>query len=205
MWRLINKYLESDYGPLLMERPYTKVDRSIGRITFLAQGMNENGPAYSHATAFKLLADSMCGYGDILYADLLKLLPYTHDSRITLAEPYVLSNFYRPPAVPRKYGATHRSWTTSTPNWLIRVILEGMMGVKAGYDGIRVDPVLPRRWGECWIRRCIRGTIYEFTIKNPHHVERGVAEIYVDGEKSSSNIIPYMKDGKKHQVIVIMG
>lgn len=204
MWKLINKHLETEYGPLLMERPYTRIDRSIGKITFLAQGMNENGPAYSHATAFKLLADTMCGYGNILYEDLLKLLPYSHDSKITLAEPYVLSNFYRPPAVPKKYGVTHRSWTTSTPNWLIRVILEGMMGINATYSGIRVNPVLPQKWTSCLVRRSIRNTIYEFTIKNPHHVEKGITKVFLDGKKLPSNIIPYMKDRKKHQVTVVM-
>lgn len=104
----------------------------------------------------------------------------------------------------KKYGATHRSWITSTPNWLIRVILDGMMGIKATYSGIKIDPVLPQKWYKCLIRRRIRDTVYEFTINNNHHVEKGVAEVYLDGKKLSSNIIPYMQDRKKHQITVIM-
>ena len=205
LWRVVDTKLTSEYGPLLQDKPFTKPDPSIGGVTFLAQGMSENGPAYSHGTSFKLVADGMAGRGDALYADLLRLLPYTHDPEVTLAEPYVLSNFYRPAAVPRKHGATHRSWVTSTPSWTIRAVVEGMMGMRTTYDGIRIDPAVPRAWRTCRIRRRVRNATYELEIENPDGVESGVREVRLDGKPLTDNLVPFQDDGEVHQVSVVLG
>jgi cellobiose phosphorylase len=202
---LVDRKLATDYGPTLTERPFTIPDPSIGRITFLARGMSENGPAYSHGSAFKACADALTGRGDALYGGLLQFLPYRHDPAVTLAEPFAICNFYRPKAIPRKYGATHRSWVTSTPNWALKAVGWGMMGVRPGYDGIEFDPAIPRAWKRCFVRRVIRGAVYEVAIENPRGRENGVRETWLNGVKQAGRRIPYLPGPGPHRVRVVLG
>jgi len=205
LFRAIDRKLATGYGPLLMDRPYTKKDASIGRITFLAAGMSENGPVYSHGAAFKVCADGVAGRGDALYADLVKLFPYSHDPARTLAEPFVVSNFYRPKDVPRKHGATHRSWTTSTPNWALRAVVEGLFGVRATWAGLEISPALPRKWTRASIRRRVRGDTFEIKVRKPRGRANRVAELWLDGHRLAGNAIPWLGDGRTHKVRVVMG
>lgn len=202
---LVDRRLQTPYGPTLMEKPFTRPDPNLGGITFLVQGMGENGPAYSHVAAFKACADGVAGRGDALYEGLLKLFPYTHDPAVTLNEPFVVPNYYRPPAIPRKFGATHRSWVTSTPNWALKAVIEGLFGLQAQHDGLRVDPAIPRAWKKCSIRRKIRGATYEVEVLNPSRAGRGVREVSLDGRRLPGNTVPWAADGGTHRVQVVLG
>jgi cellobionic acid phosphorylase len=199
LMRAVKSRLSSPYGPLIMDKPFSREDRRLGAITFLARGMSENGPVYSHAAAFMLCSYGKAGYGDLLYRDLMRL-PAT-----TLAEPYVMSNFYRPAAVPRKHGATHRSWTTSTPNWLLRAVVDGMFGVRADYDELVFDPSIPRKWREAGMIRKIRGISFDVQIVNPEGVQHGVREVWIDGRRYKGNRVPFPRSGKHCSVKVVMG
>lgn len=201
----VKRFLSSEYGPLISNRSFSKKDESVGSITFLARGMSENGPVYSHAAAFMLCAYAEAGAGDLLYRDLMRLLPFTHDPAKTLAEPFVVSNFYRPAVVPRKHGATHRSWTTSTPNWLIKAVVEGMLGFKVEYGEIIFDPCIPRKWQKCRIKRNVRGVSFDVRIENPDGVEHGVREVWLEGERFAGNRVPFPESGKFFNVKVVMG
>lgn len=202
--RTVESGLFSPYGPLIMDRPYSEPDRSVGSITYLAKGMSENGPVYSHAAAFMLCAYAAAGAGDLLYRDFMALLPLSHDPAVTLCEPFVMPNFYRPDAVPRKAGATHRTWTTSTPHWLLRAVVEGMFGLKADFDALIVDPVIPARWKKCSIKRRMGGAILNVNISNPGKVQRGVKEIRLDGRLLSGNRVKIPASGI-HLLEVLMG
>jgi cellobiose phosphorylase/cellobionic acid phosphorylase len=204
VFRAIDRRLETEYGPLLIDKPLDRPDPGTGRISFLARGMSENGPVYSHGSAFKLCADGAAGRGDELYEGLLKLLPCTHDPAVTLNEPFAIPNFYRPPAVPRKCGATHRSWVTSTPNWTLKAVIEGLFGLRAGHDGLRIDPAIPRRWKRCSIRRRLRGATYEVEILNPGRTGRGVREVRLDGRRLAGNVVPWQPGGGTHRVTVLL-
>jgi len=48
-------------------------------------------------------------------------------------------------------------------------------------------------------------TIFQIEVKNPDHIEKGVKEMILDGEKMQDNKIPFLQDSKKHHVIVRMG
>ncbi|MFH1070171.1 MAG: hypothetical protein V1794_11180, partial [Candidatus Glassbacteria bacterium] len=73
--KAIDNDLECDYGSLVLTPAYKSRNPGIGRITWFVPGMWENASPYCHGTAFKIMADTFIGRGDIAYRSLLKVLP----------------------------------------------------------------------------------------------------------------------------------
>ena len=87
-------------------------------------------------------------------------------------------------------------WITGTSSWVFRGIVEYMLGVRAEYDGLMIDPQLPDAWESAKATRNYRNAVYEIEIKRT-----GNKEIFVDGEKIDSNIVPAFADGKTHKIV----
>ena len=78
------------------------------------------------------------------------------------------------------------------------------MGVKQDYDGLRIEPCFPSGWEYAEMTRHFRGADYHIVIRNPAHLENGTAEIAVDGMIVSESVLPDFKDGRRHEVEVIL-
>ena len=68
--------------------------------------------------------------------------------------------------------------------------MDELLGVRPTYEGLVVDPVIPRAWKALRVERVFRGTRYSIEIENPDGRERGVRELWVDGKRQAGNIIP---------------
>jgi cellobiose phosphorylase len=55
------------------------------------------------------------------------------------------------------------------------------------------------------VRRAFRNAIYDITVHNPEHVNRGIRSLTMDGELLSNNLIPVFGDGQTHHVRAVMG
>jgi cellobiose phosphorylase len=82
---------------------------------------------------------------------------------------------------------------------------EWILGARRDLEGLRVDPCIPKKWKQCFIRRPFRGDVYEIEIFNPEGREHGVKQITVDGHELHGNLVIPFKDGKVHQVKVVLG
>ena len=78
------------------------------------------------------------------------------------------------------------------------------MGVKADYDGLRIEPCFPADWEDAEMTRHFRGADYHIVIRNPKHLENGAAEIVVDGRNVSGSVMPDFGDGRQHEVEVFL-
>ena len=58
-------------------------------------------------------------------------------------------------------------------------------------------------WDGFSVKRAFRGDIYNVTVHNPDHLQKGVKEIWVDGKVVDKILIA--GDGKEHEVTVVMG
>ena len=65
-----------------------------------------------------------------------------------------------------------------------------MLGIRAEYDGLRIDPVIPAKWKGFTVTRRFRGNTYLIEVKNPSGKQCGVKKLLVDGQNISSNILP---------------
>ncbi len=204
----IDNYLDTPYGPALFLPSYTKFNPGIGRVTAFAEGTKENAAVFSHACAFKIVADCFVKRGDKAYETFSKLMPMNpakQDHDKYKVEPYVWAEYIIGPGSTYRFGEGAFTWNTGTSPWMFTAATEWMLGCRREFNGLLIDPCLPRKWKECFIRRPFRGAIYEVSIKNPDGVEYGVKGITVDGKKLNGQLIKPHRDGKIHRVEVVMG
>ncbi len=205
LFAAVDGHLETDCGSRVQYPPYTKPNPRIGRVTCLVPGIWENGTAYCHANAFKVVADCYGGRGDIAYRSFKKAMPDSewNPSTHSGCEPYVMTNQFLGPEN-RRAGKSPWAWMTGSASWYFRAMTQWMIGVRPDFDGLVIDPCLPSSWKKCSLERDFRGERYRISIKNPKGLQKGNLKIKLDGKSISSNKIPICGDGKTHEISVEM-
>ena len=153
-----------------------------------------------------MIGETVIGRGDQAFDYYKKIAPaYLEDiSDLHKTEPYVYSQMIAGKDA-FKPGEAKNSWLTGTASWNYYAITQYILGLQPDYDGLIVEPCIPKNWDGFNIQRKFRGDIYNIQVKNPNHVSKGVSKIEVDGVSQSSNKITFIGDGKEHNVIVLMG
>jgi cellobiose phosphorylase len=83
--------------------------------------------------------------------------------------------------------------------------------VRAAFDGLLVDPCIPSAWDGFKVRRTFRGATYNIEVTNPDHVQCGVKEMWVDGQRhceskgTRDKVVPQFAAGTTHEVVVVLG
>jgi cellobiose phosphorylase len=203
--RVIDNDLECDYGSLVLTPAYRKPNPGIGRISWFVPGMWENASPYCHGTSFKIMADTFIGRGDRALESMLKVLPDNPKNPCTHSgcPPYQVTNMYYGPEHPRA-GQILYSWVTGTADWLFKALTSHMLGVRADYKGLLIDPCLPSAWKKASLERSFRGARYRVEIENPDGRQTGVRRITLDGKEVQGNLLPILNDGGVHEVKVLM-
>ena len=196
--------MEQDFGFPLNMPPYESYSPHVGRMSGMLPGLFENGGVYCHATGFKILMDCKAGRGDKALGTLKKIMPDSekNPSLQSGAEPYVFTNCYG--THPDYYGKSYQSWTTGTSAWAMMGLYEGILGVKRDYRGLRIAPCFPADWDTAEMTRQFRGARYHVVIHNPAHIQGGIPEITADGLRIDGNLLPDFRDGKLHEIKVLL-
>ena len=71
---------------------------------------------------------------------------------------------------------------------------------RAEFDGLCIDPQLPKAWKGARVQRRFRGATFEITIKKSRKATD--VRVVLDGEELPENMIPVQKPGTKHTVVV---
>ena len=196
----IEKYLLKDYGTLLNYPAFTKPRNDIGYVTRYAPGLRENGGVYTHAATWAVSAFAKANRRDLAYKAYQGICPpnRTQDPDRYLAEPYVTCGNSDGPISPF-YGRGGWSWYTGSAQWLHRVAVRDILGIRATYDGLVVSPQIPDSWTHFDYTRKFRRATYQFFVKRGK--EKG---ILVDQQPINGELIPDFKDGKTHIIQVII-
>ena len=194
-FKLVDDKLKCNFGYKQCDPPYTTPDYNLGRATYMIAGLVENASVYNHGVSFKIASDCKLKDGDLAYNDFKLLSPNNPLNKNNGMEEYAISNMYIGPDYPFKdmVGFAPWSWVTGTAGWLYRDLTEGIIGVKASYDGLFIDPVLPSEWSEVTVKRVYRNNIYDISIKRSND-----KKIICDGKILDTSLIKY--DGKDHKV-----
>src|SRR5207244_6398058 len=121
-------------------------------------GMRENGGVYTHAAIWAIAA--ACKMKNVALAGRLlsAMDPTLKDPDRYQAEPYVLPGNVDGPASPY-HGRAGWTWYTGSAACLPRVVCEWILGVRPGWDGLRIDPCLPAGWRRAAMTRPWRGDV----------------------------------------------
>ena len=200
----VERLLKNDFGYEIFTPSYREKDVHIGQFSALTGFMNNNN--YVHHNAMKMGADIRLGRGDLAYETFRKMLPSNPGNRPTgpRVEPYAYANCIVSSRHDRP-GESEIGWVTGSTSWWFFVATEWMMGAIPDYEGLRIDPCLPKKWKKVELRRPFRGAVYDITVLNPKGVSRGVKSVAVDGKPIRGNLVRPHGDGRTHPVTVVMG
>ncbi len=202
----VDKHLNGEHGLALFHPAYSSWVKRLGRISMFSEGTKENAAVFCHAATFMAVGYAMSGCGDKAYEAARKIMPNAQkDMDLYKTEPYVFAEYLVGPENPYRYGEGAFTWITGSSGWNFLLATEWILGARRDFDGLRIDPCIPKKWKKCSIRRPFRGDIYEIEIKNPEGVEQGVRRISVDGREIEGTLIIPFGDGRSHKVEVTMG
>ncbi|EAR10832.1 GH36-type glycosyl hydrolase domain-containing protein [Reinekea blandensis] len=202
----VNEHLACDYGIVLNAPAFTKYHIEYGEISTYPQGYKENGGIFCHNNPWIMIAETVVGNGDRAFDYYTRIAPAYQDDKVKLhkTEPYVYAQMIagKEAATP---GQAKNSWLTGTAAWNYVAITQSILGIKPHYQGLQVDPCIPKAWDSYRVTRVFRGVTYQIQINNPAHVCRGVASMTVNGDAVEGNIIPLQSEGSTVEVVVTLG
>jgi cellobiose phosphorylase len=202
----VKEHLDCEYGIVLNNPAFTKYIVKYGEISSYPQGYKENAGIFCHNNPWIMIAETMIGDGDRAFDYYKKICPaYLEEiSDLHKTEPYVYSQMIAGKDA-WKPGEAKNSWLTGTASWNYATITQNILGIIPDYNGLMVNPCIPKNWDGYKISREFRGARYNITINNAAHVSKGVKKMIVDGKEVSGNIIPLKPAGSVSEVEVIMG
>jgi len=150
----------------------------------------------------------MLGRGNLAYKYYQQLIPKIAMEKAGIwrykAEPYVyVSNIFGPES--DKFGLANVSWLTGTAAWMYVAVTQYILGVRAEWEGLKIDPCVPSEWKSFEVKREFRGCSYNIQIINEDCVNKGVKKIEVNGEVIKDSVIPHVEGRRTADVKVWMG
>ncbi len=200
----VREKLLSEHGVAILTPPYTRYHLELGEISSYPPGYKENGGIFCHNNPWIVLAETTLGHGGRAYDIYRRTCPaYITDQKLHHTEPYVYSQMVAGPYAPH-FGEAKNSWLTGTAAWTFYTASQGILGIKPDYDGLKIDPCLPKELDELTVTRKFRGSEYEVHILNHAGDEKGAIHLTVDGKPVDGCVIP--ADGKpgKHHVEAVI-
>lgn len=180
----VNKYLDTELGIKKIDPSMKDYPSKEDPLTYYNTGCGENGSVFCHANTWAIIAECILKHPQRAYKYYHQLLPMIAQAKAGewryKAEPYVYaSNIFGPES--DKFGLANVSWLTGTAAWMYIAVTQYMLGIRAKYDGLEIDPCLAPEMLPAKITRVFRGNKYDITIT-----------------KNEKTFIPF--DGKDHTV-----
>ncbi|MBN2548580.1 MAG: hypothetical protein JXB15_05465 [Anaerolineales bacterium] len=202
----VYRHLNTRHGIKLSTPGFNGFDPARGGITTYPPGAKENGGIFLHANPWVIIAETMLGNGDRAYEYYHQINPAAQNERIDEyeSEPYVYPQNVLGDEHPQ-FGLARNSWLTGTASWAYQAATQYILGIRPAYQGLVIDPCIPRAWDGFSVERTFRSARYEISVRNPKHVCKGVRQVSVDGRILVGALIPIYADEKTHQVEVTLG
>lgn len=201
----VDKQLFSKFGLHLVLPAYSKPDDDIGYITRVYKGIKENGSIFSHPNPWAVIAECRLGRGERAMKFYNAILPFNQNDIIEVreSEPYSYCQFIMGKDH-TAFGRARHPWLTGTAGWFYTAVTKYILGIRPTYEGLEIDPCIPKDWDSFEVRRKWRGAQYNIKVKNPNGVEKGIKCISLNGVVVST-VIPIQPEGTENEIEVIMG
>jgi cellobiose phosphorylase len=153
-----------------------------------------------------MIAETLLGHGERakLYYDQINPAKKNDQIETYECEPYVYPQNILGDEHPQ-FGLARNSWLSGTASWTYQAATQYILGVRAEYDGLRVDPCIPAAWDGFSLERRSRGADYQIEVLNPQHVCKGVKRIQVNGNEITGQVIPYQAQGTQNKIKIWLG
>ncbi len=204
--KAVEKYLDTPHGIISHQPAYSRYYLNLGEISSYPPGYKENAGIFCHNNPWISIAETISGNGDKAFDYYLRICPSTKEESIEIyrCEPYSYAQMIAGRDAPT-YGEAKNSWLTGTAAWSFVAITQAILGIKPDYQGLLIDPCIPKNWKGYRVIRLFRGVKYYITVKNPDGVSKGVKHLLINGKSIKGNLVPYNKEDKEVEVTVILG
>ncbi len=202
----VEKYLATPHGIILHQPAYSRYYLNLGEISSYPPGYKENGGIFCHNNPWISIAEAVLGNGDKAFDYYLRICPSAKENLIETyrCEPYCYAQMIAGRDAPT-YGEAKNSWLTGTAAWSFVAISQAILGIKPDYEGLVIDPCIPKNWKGYRVIRFYRGVRYHITVQNPHGVSRGVKQLLINGTPIKGNLVPYKAEDKEVEVTAVLG
>lgn len=202
----VDTHLNCEYGVVLNYPAFSKYYIEYGEISTYPVGYKENGGIFCHNNPWIMIAETKIGRGDKAFEYYSKIAPsYLEDiSELHKVEPYVYCQMIAGKEA-HKPGEAKNSWLSGTASWNFYAITQYILGVKPSYNGLEINPCIPKNWDGFKMARKFREATYHIEVLNPNHVSKGVKNIWVNGVKINDTTIPILEKNKTHYIKVELG
>lgn len=183
--------LNTEYGAMLMAPPYHKHAFEGALAVIYNAGTKENAGIFSQSQGWLILAEALCGHGERAFTYFMENAPSAQNDRaeIRTLEPYCYGQFTEGKDSPH-FGRSHVHWLTGTASTVMTGCVEGILGMRPDFTGLKIEPAIPADWEKFEIEKDFRGKHLHIVVNNPGHAESGCKKLIVNGNEVSGNYIP---------------
>lgn len=198
--------LDTPYGAKLLEPPYRHHYFDGALMHIFNPDTKENGGIFSQSQGWLILAEALLGHGDAAFRYFMESTPAAMNDKaeIRVMEPYVHGQFTESSASPYA-GRSHVHWLTGTASTVMVGCVEGICGMRPEADGLCINPSIPAEWDGFTMKKVFRGKNISITVKNPNHVQSGVATMTINGALVDGCKIPAAALLDNNQVEITLG
>ncbi len=186
----VHRELNTPYGVRLMAPSY--VDHAFdGALMLLFNpSTKENGGIFSQPQGWIILAESLMGHGNRAFEYFNESSPASMNDKaeVRKLEPYCHGQFTESSDSPFE-GRAHVHWLTGTASTVMVGCVEGILGLRPDFEGLRMNPAIPSDWKEFTMDKDFRGRKLHITVKNPNGKESGVTKLTLNGTLLQDNYI----------------
>lgn len=201
----VHSKLNTPYGVKLMDPPY--VDHAFeGALMLLFNpGTKENSGIFSQTQGWIILAESLMGHGNRAFEYFTESSPAAMNDKaeIRKLEPYCHGQFTESNDSPFA-GRSHVHWLTGTASTVMVGCVEGILGLRPDFYGIKIAPSIPAEWKSFEMDKDYRGKKLHITVNNPNGCESGYKEVLLNGNSMESNYIPFDELSDNNEIIINM-
>ena len=176
---------------ILMDPPYHEHAFDGALAVIYNAGTKENAGIFSQSQGWIILAEALHGHGNRAFTYFMENAPAAQNDRaeIRKLEPYCYGQFTEGKASPH-FGRSHVHWLTGTASTVMVGCVEGILGMRPDFYGLRIAPSIPKEWDGFEVEKDFRGNHLHIVVSNPGHVETGCKKLLVNGAEMEGDYIP---------------
>ncbi|MEN9438216.1 MAG: hypothetical protein RIR09_2871 [Pseudomonadota bacterium] len=188
----------------LLDPPFNHSAPNPGYIQGYLPGVRENGGQYTHAAvwaamAFAELGDAQCAWELFTLLDPIRHADCAQAVALYKVEPYVLaSDVY---AMPPHTGRGGWTWYTGSAGWMLRFMLESVLGLNVQGNQLRIAPCYPQHWQTFTLNYRYRETLYRIEVCSSAGRVDG-SGWSLDGTGCPAPFVTLVDDRRDHSVVV---
>ncbi len=197
----VRKHLATKHGIVLQQPAYSRYYLHLGEISSYPPGYKENAGIFCHNNPWVIVAETRVGNGDAAHDYYSRINPSAREaiSDVHRCEPYVYPQMIAGKDAPT-FGEAKNSWLTGTAAWNFYAITQWILGIRPAYDGLDIEPVIPKSWPGFKAVRKFRGVTYNIEVKRAGPGNR--VALVVDGVPVAGNTVPLPPPGRTEVAIV---